>query len=315
MRTIVQKFGGTSLDTAELRARVSDIIYTAINDGYYVAVVVSAMGRKNDPYSTDSLINLVKQININPDIVELDTLMSCGETISGIVLSNLLKANGIASRFLNAEQAGIITDNNHGNAHILYVNSENILKCFEQGITPVIAGFQGINEKGQITTLGRGGSDTTASAVAVALNADYIDIYTDVEGVMTADPRIVKDARLLKLITYNEICQLAREGAKVLHPRAVEIAMQKAIPIRVRSTKSDKTGTIVANHYPTTDDLVNIIRDRLITGITYTSDIVQFKILKYKLINKVALGTDHSTDLARDLPWGSKNIELKIFKS
>ncbi|RYD06786.1 hypothetical protein N752_02300 [Desulforamulus aquiferis] len=141
----------------------------------------------------------------------------------------------------------------------------------------MVAGFQGISESGEITTLGRGGSDTTASALGVALNAECIDIFTDVEGIMTADPRIVEDARILDTVTYNEICQLAHEGAKVIHPRAVEIAMQKNIPIRVRSTFTESNGTLVTSHnevYGTID----ITRDRLATGVTHVSGVTQFKI-------------------------------------
>lgn len=296
MRIIVQKYGGTSLATPELRSRVCDIITANRTEEIGIVVVVSAMGRESAAYATDTLINLMKGNNPNPPLREMDILMSCGETISGVLLTSQLCARGIKARFLNGEQAGIITDGKYGNAHILYVNPQNLMECLSAGMVVVVAGFQGVSENGELTTLGRGGSDTTASALGVALNAEYIDIFTDVEGVMTADPRIVENARLLDAITYNEICQLAREGAKVVHPRAIEIAMQKSIPLRVRSTFTDSVGTIVANQVPGLDNRIRMIADRLITGITYTSNIAQIKINTGSLSER-------------------KGIDLKVFKS
>ncbi|NLX03020.1 MAG: aspartate kinase [Syntrophomonadaceae bacterium] len=277
MKIAVQKFGGTSLTTTELRSQVGNIVSSTISSGKKVVVVVSAIGRDNDPYATDTLIKLVKEINQEPLSREMDLLMSCGEIISGVLLTNYLSSIGIKARFFTGEQAGIVTDGNFGNAHVLYVNPRNILDCLEKGVTPVVAGFQGISENEELTTLGRGGSDTTASALGVALNAEIIDIFTDVEGIMTADPRIVSNARLLEAISYNEICQLAREGARVVNPRAIEIAMQGNVPLRVRSTSLDNQGTLISNqlydsHTP------RLIKDQLITGITYTSNLTQIKI-------------------------------------
>lgn len=277
MKIAVQKFGGTSLTTPELRSRVNSIVSSTISSGCKVVVVVSAIGRENDPYATDTFINLVKEMNQEPLAREMDQIMSCGEIISGVLLANYLSGTGINSRFLTGEQAGIVTDGNFGNSHILYVNPRNILDCLEKGITPVVAGFQGISEQGEITTLGRGGSDTTASALGVALNAEIIDIFTDVEGIMTADPRIVTNARLLEAISYNEICQLAREGARVVHPRAIEIAMQGNVPLRVRSTSLDSPGTLISNQFYHSNGQ-HLIKDQLITGITYTSNLTQIKI-------------------------------------
>jgi aspartate kinase len=296
LKIIVQKFGGTSLASPELRSRVCDIVASTREEGASVVVVVSAMGRKNDAYATDTLIHLMKMTNPHPPSRELDILMSCGETISGVLLTSQFCARDIPAVFLSGEQAGIVTDGNYGDAHILYVDPQRILENLQAGKVVVVAGFQGAAENGELTTLGRGGSDTTASALGVALNAEYIDIFTDVEGVMTADPRIVKDARLLDAITYNEICQLAREGAKVVHPRAIEIAMQKSIPLRVRCTFTDSLGTMVANQMPGTDNRTRIIADRMITGITYTSNIAQIMI--------------DNSDLA-----DVRGIELKVFKS
>ncbi len=229
MRIVVQKFGGTSVSTPEMRSKVCDRVRSTLDSGYKVVVVVSAMGRESDPYSTDTFINMIRAVNPDPSLREMDLIMSCGEIITATLLASQLSVQGIPSRCLTGEQAGIVTDSNYGNAHILYVKPQNILQCLEDGITPIVAGFQGRSERGDLTTLGRGGSDTTASALGAALNAEVIDIFTDVEGVMTADPRIVENARLLDSITYNEICQLARDGAKVIHPRSVEIAMQANI--------------------------------------------------------------------------------------
>jgi aspartate kinase len=277
LKIAVQKFGGTSLTTPELRSRVSNIVSSTISAGWKVVVVVSAIGRENDPYATDTFIKLVKEINQQPLVREMDLIMSCGEIISGVLLANYLTSTGIKSKFLTGEQAGLVTDSNFGSAHILYVNPRNILDCLENGITPVVAGFQGISENSELTTLGRGGSDTTASALGVALKAKIIDIFTDVEGIMTADPHIVTNARLLEAISYNEICQLAREGARIVHPRAIEIAMQGNVPLRVRSTQLDSLGTLISNQLYDSNEQ-RLIKDQLITGITYTSNLTQIKI-------------------------------------
>jgi aspartate kinase len=296
LKIIVQKFGGSSIVSKELRTRVCNIIKSTRDEGYAVVVVVSAMGRKEDAYATDTLINLVTDVNSNPSRRELDLIMACGEQISGVLLSTQLAALDIESQFLTGAQAGIVTDGNYGNAHIRYINPKKIIDCLERGMVPVVAGFQGISEEGELNTLGRGGSDTTASALGVALNAEFVDIFTDVEGIMTADPRIVQNARLLDEVTYNEICQLARDGAKVIHPRAIEIAMQKGIPLRVRSTFTESVGTLVTNHTAGLDEPVKIVSDRLITGITYTSNIAQIKIITSQVNNQ-------------------RGLELKVFKS
>ncbi|HRY12757.1 MAG TPA: aspartate kinase [Syntrophomonadaceae bacterium] len=278
MKILVQKFGGTSLASKELRSRVCDIVADAKSAGYAPVVVVSAMGRENAAYATDTLINLVKEVNPEPLPRELDILLSCGETICGVLLANQMTAQGMPATFLSGEHAGIVTDGQYGDAHIRYVKPQRIMECLENGLVVVVAGFQGVSDTGELTTLGRGGSDTTAAALGVALNAEYIDIYTDVEGVMTADPHIVENARLLDSINYNEICQLARDGAKVVHPRAIEIAMQKGTPLRIRSTFLDSPGTYVSNQVYTINEPVKIVSDRLITGITYTSNVVQITV-------------------------------------
>lgn len=278
MNFLVLKFGGTSLATPELRERVASKVIAAKNEGYIPVVVVSAIGRQGDPYATDTLINLVKQANREPSEREMDMLMSCGEIISGVVMAATLQTMGCPSVFLTGAQAGIVTDNKYSQARILKVQPNNIIEYAKEGYVVVVAGFQGVAEGGETTTLGRGGSDTTAAALGVALNAAYVDIYTDVEGIMTADPRIVTEAKALQTITYDEICHLAHEGAKVVHPRAVEIAMQKGIPLRVRPTFSDGPGTLVTSLGEVYKGSIDITRDRIITGITYISGITQIKV-------------------------------------
>ncbi|SFR01816.1 aspartate kinase [Desulfoscipio geothermicus] len=276
MKYIVLKFGGTSLVSPELRERVAGKIIAAKDEGYVPVVVVSAIGREGDPYATDTLISLVKQTYHDLPAREMDMLMSCGEIISGVVMAATLQAMGYPAVFLTGAQAGIITDRNYSGARILQVQAKNVTRYTQEGYIVVVAGFQGTTEDGEITTLGRGGSDTTAAALGVALNAVYVDIYTDVDGIMTADPRIVAEAKALEVITYDEICHLAHEGAKVVHPRAVEIAMQKSIPLRVRSTFSDSPGTLVTNSGEVYKGTIDITKDRIVTGITYISGIAQF---------------------------------------
>ena len=276
MKYLVQKFGGTSLATPQLREQVAQKIIAAKNEGLAPVVVVSAIGREGDPYATDTLLKFIG--GINPDISpkELDNLMACGEIISGVAIVATLEKEGHQAVFLTGGQAGIVTDDSHTDAHIIEVNPKLIHKYAAEGTIVIVAGFQGQTADGLITTLGRGGSDTSAAALGVALNAEAIDIYTDVEGIMTADPRIVENARVLDVITYNEICQLAHDGAKVIHPRAVEIAMQKNIPIRVKCAFSDAPGTLVTASVENGN--VEINRDRVITGITHIPNVTQLKV-------------------------------------
>lgn len=276
MKYLVQKFGGTSLATPELREQVVKKIATAKNEGYAPVVVVSAIGRQGDPYATDTLLKFVQCINPEIPTRELDNLLACGEIISGVAMVATLEKHGLRAVFLTGGQAGIITDERHNDACIIEVNPKLIKKYADDGVIVVVAGFQGQTKDGLTTTLGRGGSDTTAAALGVALNAEAVDIFTDVDGIMTADPRIVENARTLDVITYNEICQLAHEGAKVIHPRAVEIAMQKNIPLRVKCTFSDAPGTLVTS--AADNGTVEIKRDRIITGITHIPNVTQLKV-------------------------------------
>jgi len=278
LRILVQKFGGTSVANPERRVQVAAKVTEAVSQGHSPVVVVSAIGRSGDPYATDTFIKMVSGIYSEVPKREMDLLMSCGEVISGAVMVGTLQSMGLEAVLLTGGQAGIITNNCFGDARIIRIEPEKILHQLEEGKVVVVTGFQGITEDGQITTLGRGGSDTTASAIGVALNAEAINIYTDVEGIMTADPRIVEDAKILDVVTYNDICHLAHQGAKVIHPRAVEIAMQKNIPLRVKCAFSDAPGTLVTNIQPDMAEGSDAISDRIITGIAHTPNVTQIKV-------------------------------------
>ena len=244
-RIIVQKFGGTSVSTPERRRRAADLVVTAVKGGYTPVVVVSAMGRGGDPYATDTLASLA--LAVLPDTAprELDLLMSCGEIISSVVMVNTLRARGLEAMAMTGWQAGVVTNLDFSQARILRVDTEHITRHIREGKVVVVAGFQGQAETGDLTTLGRGGSDTTAAALGAALEAELVEIFTDVEGILTADPRLVPEARTMAVVSYDEVAQMAHLGAKVIHPDAVEIAMSKGVPIRVRSTFSDSPGTLI----------------------------------------------------------------------
>lgn len=276
MRLLVQKFGGTSVQTEENRLHVIQQIKRGLEQGYKVVVVVSALGRNPDPYATDTLLKMVNYPTTNTSKRELDMLMSCGETIASVVLSNELQSNGIFSTALTGAQAGLITNDDFNEAKIKQVKPDRIIHELKQHDVVVVAGFQGRTESGDITTIGRGGSDTTAAAFGAALQAEYVDIYTDVTGIMTADPRMVEEARQIDVLTYTEISNLAHQGAKVIHPRAVEIAMQAKVPIRIRSTYSDKEGTLITA--TRAKEIGTDIPDRLVTGIAHIDEITQLNI-------------------------------------
>jgi len=275
MSIIVQKFGGTSLQTEEGRKRAVEHVKKAVNQGYKVVVVVSAMGRKGDPYATDSLLDLIQTDRASKR--EVDLRLSCGETISAVVFSNLLRSEALQSEAFTGGQAGFRTSENHNNAKIIEMQTDRLQTALKSLDAVVVAGFQGQTKAGEITTIGRGGSDTSAAALGAALNAEWIDIFTDVEGVMTADPRIVNDARKLQVLTYTEVCNMAYQGAKVIHPRAVEIAMNAKVPIRIRSTYTDHPGTLITSIKKASHG--RDIQERLITGITYMDNVSQIKVM------------------------------------
>jgi aspartate kinase len=276
MKIIVQKFGGTSVRDERGRDFARKHIEKALEDGYKVVVVVSAMGRKGDPYATDTLLSLIGGANNYVSKREQDMLMACGEIISSVVFANLLNKHGIKATAFTGAQAGFRTNDDHTNAKIIEMRCDRVLEALNEYDVVVVAGFQGMAENGDMTTLGRGGSDTSAAALGAALNAEWVDIFTDVEGVMTADPRIVENARPLDVVTYTEICNMAYQGAKVIHPRAVEIAMQAKVPLRVRSTYSDSLGTLVTSVIRGKKG--SDVKERLVTGITYVSNVTQIKV-------------------------------------
>lgn len=240
-KIIVQKFGGTSVaDTSKIK-NVANTIIREQNNGNDVVVVVSAMG-----HTTDHLVKMAQEISPNPSGREMDMLLSTGEGISIALLAMAIQEAGSKAVSMNAMQVGIITENVHSKARILDIKTERIKNYLKQGNVVVIAGFQGVTPEGEITTLGRGGSDTSAVALAGALDAARCDIYTDVEGVYTTDPRIVPNASRLDIVSYEEMLELARVGANVLHPRAVETAKTFKVPLRVRSSFNlDNLGTLI----------------------------------------------------------------------
>jgi len=237
---IVQKFGGTSVADAErVKAVARRVVETRI-DGYDVVVVVSAMGD-----STDELLRLASQITPLPPPRELDMLLTAGERISMALLAMAIHSLGHDAVSFTGSQAGIITSSEHGRAKIIDVKTARIQEAIDQGKIVIVAGFQGVSTTADVTTLGRGGSDTTAVALAAALSAEMCEIYTDVDGVHTADPRIVGDARVLHAVSYEEMLEMAASGARVLQLRSVEYARNHGVLVRVRSSFGDSTGTWV----------------------------------------------------------------------
>ena len=244
MALVVQKYGGSSVADADGIKRVAQRIVSARKAGDNVVVVVSAMGD-----STDELIDLANRVSPLPPGRELDMLLTAGERISMALLAMAIASLGLEAQSFTGSQAGVITDSTHGKARIIDVTPGRIAAALEGGAIPIVAGFQGVSQTSKdITTLGRGGSDTTAVALAAALNADVCEIYTDVDGVFTADPRIVAAARKIPRLSYEEMLEMAACGAKVLHLRCVEYARRYDLPIHVRSSFSNKIGTWVSGH-------------------------------------------------------------------
>jgi aspartate kinase len=242
---IVQKYGGTSVGSAARIRRVSKRIASSVQRGEQVVAVVSAMG-----HTTDRLISLAESINPDPPARELDMLVANGETITAPLVAMCLQGMGVAAVSLSGAQAGVRTSGHHSRARIRDIKPDRILEALGRKQVPVVAGFQGVTEELEITTLGRGGSDTTAVALAAALRADSCEIYTDVDGIFTADPRVVKSARKLPYIQYDEMLELAAVGARVMHPRAVEIGELYNVPIHVRSSFRDAIGTMIVAQLP-----------------------------------------------------------------
>ncbi|MGK7880772.1 MAG: aspartate kinase, partial [Crocosphaera sp.] len=244
MALIVQKYGGTSVGSVERIQTVAQRIHRTVQQGNTVVVVVSAMGK-----TTDTLVNLAQEITANPSRREMDMLLSTGEQVTIALMTMALQEIGQPAISLTGAQVGIVTEAEHSRARILSIKPDRIKRHLEQAQVVVVAGFQGISsrENLEITTLGRGGSDTSAVALAASLNASFCEIYTDVPGILTTDPRLVPSARLMAEITCDEMLELASLGAKVLHPRAVEIARNYGVELVVRSSWSDAPGTRVVS--------------------------------------------------------------------
>ena len=257
---IVQKFGGTSVANTERFQAVADLVVDSINSGTNVAVVVSAMAGE-----TQRLINLAKELQETPDPREYDALVSSGEQVSAALLAIALKERNFLSKSYTAHQLGLVTDNSHGRARINSIDTSALKKDIESGVVPVITGFQGVNSSGDITTLGRGGSDTTAVALAVALKANECQIFTDVDGVYTTDPNVYKKAKKIEKICFEEMLELSSLGAKVLQIRSVEFASKYEMPIRVLSSFDSSGGTLITKEE-------NSLESAIISGITCTSD-------------------------------------------
>ncbi|MEC2071673.1 aspartate kinase [Alkalihalophilus marmarensis] len=263
MARIVQKYGGTSVGSVEKIENVADRVTRAAEAGSELIVVVSAMGK-----STDQLVGLANDITEHPSKREMDMLLSTGEQVTISLLTMALLKRGVEAVSYTGGQAGILTEATHGNARIKEIDSERLTNQLEAGKVLVVAGFQGVTEDGSITTLGRGGSDTTAVALAAAVGADRCEIYTDVTGVFTTDPRYVKKARKLQAVSYDEMLEMANLGAGVLHPRAVEFAKNYEVPLMVASSMVEESGTMI-------EEEVTVEKNLIVRGIAFENDVTK----------------------------------------
>ncbi|MBM4129242.1 MAG: aspartate kinase [Nitrospira sp.] len=320
---IVQKYGGTSVGSIERIKSVAERVVTARKQGNNVVVVVSAMSGE-----TDKLIGLAHEVSQSPDEREMDLLLSSGERISAALTALAIRELGFKAMSFTGRQVGIITDKVHTRAKIERITAESVRRAIAEDIIPVIAGFQGITETSEITTLGRGGSDLTAVAVAAALRADLCEIYTDVEGVYTTDPTIVSEAKKLDKISYDEMLELASLGAKVLQTRSVEFAKKYEVPIVVRSSFSDNPGTLVVKEDKEMEKVA-------VSGVTYDKNQAKITVISVydrpgiaaKLFNAIAdanivvdmivqnVSSDgKATDISFTVPKTDSKKALKIMK-
>ena len=267
MALIVQKYGGTSVANTERIKAVAERVVSIAKEGNQVIVVVSAMAGE-----TDKFVGFANEITDSPDEREMDLLLSSGERVTSALMAMAIQQHGQKSMSFTGRQVGIMTDSSHTKAMIEEIEASRLKMALDEGKVPVIAGFQGINEFQDVTTLGRGGSDTTAVAIAAALKADACEIYTDVEGVYTADPRIVPDARKMDRISYDEMLEMASLGAKVLHGRAVEFAKKYDVPLVVRSSFNQAPGTLV-----TKED--GVMEKIVVTGVTHDKNQARITIM------------------------------------
>lgn len=285
------KFGGTSVASHESRVTSAMRVIRTKEQGFKPVVVVSAIGRRGAPYATDTLIQILREIDpsVDPDARELDMMIACGEIFSAVIFAHTLKTLGHSAQAFRGGQAGIRTDGVYGNARIVSIHPVSLFRSAEAGHIPVICGFQGVyvpgdgGPGGELTTLGRGGSDTTASAIGAAMSAVAVEIYTDVDGVKTADPDAVKGAPTLRKVTYDEVAEIAHLGAKVVHPRAAEIAMHHGIPLWVKNTFSEDEGTEIVTR--------ETFPGRRVTGVTHTGKLVflQFNFEMAEEADRVAI--------------------------
>lgn len=275
MRIVVQKFGGALLASAEGRLQVAEQITATRKEGKDIVAVVSAIGREGDPYATDTLVTLIRDINADIEPRTLDLLLSTGEIVSTALVAHTLVRAGFQAIPLTGAQAGIYTTDEFNDARILWIDPSRTRRYLEQGVVPVVAGFQGVTPDGDITTLGRGGSDTTAVAIGAALAAEVVEIFKDVEGILTADPKLVPGARPIRLITYDEVSQMAALGARVLHPRAADIGREHDVRLVIKRLGSLNGGTVIVKGpelgVPITDG-------RPVIALAHLPDVMQLKI-------------------------------------
>ena len=262
---IVMKFGGTSVRNEESRISAIKHIRKHTESGKQVVVVVSAMGRKGEPYATDTLISLLKDVGEPVNPAELDSVMSLGETLSSAYFTHLLSQNGLPAEAFTGRQAGILTDDNPGNAEILEINPVRIMATLNAGKIAVVAGFQGATSAGDVRTLGRGGSDTSAVALGSVLNAERVEIYSDIDGISNCDPRQIPEASFMDTVSAKQILSMANEGSKVLHPRAVLASLKTQTPIVARNTFSAASGTTIFHNAPAdqSDQIALVHRDEM----------------------------------------------------
>ncbi|MDE5412380.1 aspartate kinase [Alkalihalobacterium chitinilyticum] len=266
MAIIVQKYGGTSVGSVERIEHVAGRVAKTVAQGHQVVVVVSAMGK-----TTDQLVKLASEISDKPSKREMDMLLTTGEQITISLLAMALQKRGLGATSYTGWQAGIVTEDSHSNARILDIQTEKIQSQLSLGNVVIVAGFQGATHDGEITTLGRGGSDTTAVALAAALKADRCDIYTDVTGVYTTDPRFISGARKLHSISYDEMLEMANLGAGVLHPRAVEFAKNYQVKLMVASSMVEEVGTLI-------EEEVSMEQNLIVRGIAFENDVTKITV-------------------------------------
>jgi len=289
MALVVQKYGGSSVANAERIQRVATRIAKTADAGNQVVVVVSAMGD-----TTDDLIALAHQLNNNPSAREMDMLMACGEQQSIALLAIALNAMEKKAISFTGGQAGVHTDQVHRRAKVMHIEPTRLKKALADGNIVIVAGFQGIDDDGEIFTLGRGGSDTSAVALAIGLDADYCEIYTDVDGVYTADPRVVKKAQKLEEISFDEMLEMASLGAGVLNARSVELAKLHGMPVCVRSSFNDNEGTMVREG----NDMKQLEKDMFVTGVACDKDIV--KVTLVNVPDTPGIASTVFSDLAKE---------------